>query len=150
MVAVGFLFQQGLAIENYGFGFTATVFGYPLLAASFGLLTAAALCPNSALDRLRIPGAQSIALWSYALYLSHKPIAMILRRVWLDNTAAAERPIAIAAIVAACLAGGVLLHYSVERPFLGLRRRICPTIFAAAENEGDDTCLVPAPSTMEQ
>lgn len=51
--------------DHYGLG--VTVFGYPLLALGFSLLILAALAPGSLLHRLRVPGAASLALWSYAV-----------------------------------------------------------------------------------
>jgi peptidoglycan/LPS O-acetylase OafA/YrhL len=58
-----------LLLEDH-YGYTMTVFGYPLLGLSFSLLLLAALSPGSLLQRWRVPGAASIALWSYAVYLA--------------------------------------------------------------------------------
>ena len=65
-------------IEGQGYGFFATVFGYSLLAMAFALLLASALQPGSLLAKYRIPGAATLALWSYSLYLVHKPIGFII------------------------------------------------------------------------
>ena len=107
VAGVAVLFFKGNFIQGYGYGFTATVFGYSWVAMSFGLLVLAALSPGSLLHRLRIPGAMSLALWSYAFYLIHKPIMMILRRE-LPDSWASDAPRTIALIFAASLAGGWL------------------------------------------
>jgi peptidoglycan/LPS O-acetylase OafA/YrhL len=103
-----------------------TTFGFSLLAASFGLLTCAALAPGCVLNRVRIPGASSLALWSYAVYLAHKPLFMALRpwceRMGIDTHA----PLSIAAIMAAGVFGGWLLYRCVETPFMSLRARWYP------------------------
>jgi hypothetical protein len=63
-------------IRGYGWGFFMTAFGYSLVALSFALLVAAALSPAAKVLQWRIPGADRIALWSYSIYLSHKPLAV--------------------------------------------------------------------------
>ncbi len=60
-------------------GFFITTFGFPLLAGCFALLMLAGLSRESLLNRLRVPGAGSLALWSYAIYLAHKPIYAMMR-----------------------------------------------------------------------
>jgi peptidoglycan/LPS O-acetylase OafA/YrhL len=116
------------ALDNYGF-FMMT-FGFTLLAWSFGLLVAAALAPASPLHRLRVPGAASLARWSYSIYLSHKPLAYVLQRAlapWALPEAARATVIALA-----CVALGALLYRLVEAPFMALRERLVPSNFRAA------------------
>lgn len=106
--------------------FIASTFGFSLSAASFGLLTCAALSPACLLNRLRVPGASQLALWSYAVYLVHKPVFMALHpladRYGIDTT----RPLAILAIFALGVFGGWLLFHLVESPFMRLRARWTP------------------------
>jgi peptidoglycan/LPS O-acetylase OafA/YrhL len=100
--------------------------GYPLVAASFALLTCSALSPNSLLNRLWIPGASSLALWSYAVYLAHKPIFMAIRP-WCERLGIdANAPLPVLAIMAAGVLGGWLLYRLVETPFMRLRDRWYP------------------------
>jgi peptidoglycan/LPS O-acetylase OafA/YrhL len=144
MVGVGALFLKGNYIEGHGYGFTATVFGYSLIAWAFGLLVVAALSPGSLLHRLRIPGATSLALWSYAFYLVHKPIAMVLRRE-LPTDWESGSPRTIIVIFAASLLGGWLLYRLVETPFMRLRKKIAPSNFTAAISRPEPTSD-PAPA----
>jgi peptidoglycan/LPS O-acetylase OafA/YrhL len=103
-----------------------TAFGFSLLAMSFGLLTLAALSRNSLLNRLRIPGATNLALWSYAVYLIHKPIFMALRpqleRLHIDTNS----PLTVLSVFAAGIFGGWLLFKFVESPCMRLRSRWFP------------------------
>ncbi|MEW6759624.1 MAG: acyltransferase [Pseudomonadota bacterium] len=112
--------------------FMGSTFGFSLVAISFALLTCAALSPGSLLNRLRIPGAASLALWSYAVYLVHKPVFMALRpelvRLGIDPGA----PLTIAAVMAAGILGGWVLYRLVETPFMRLRARWFPAIGAKA------------------
>lgn len=109
-----------------------STFGFSLLAIAFGLLTCAALAPACILNRLDLPGASQLALWSYAVYLVHKPVFMALRpqleRLHVD----ANAPATVAAVMAAGIAGGWVLYRCVETPFMRLRARL--TTAHTAEN----------------
>ncbi len=116
-------------IRGYGWGFFMTTFGYSLVALSFSLLVAAALSPARGILRWRIPGAGRIALWSYAIYLSHKPLAMFLGHRLGPETM--SNGLRLAIITAACIVMGWLLHELVEAPFMALRDRLVPSNFRA-------------------
>ncbi len=117
-------------IEDYGYGYFMSGFGYSLLALAFAALVLAALSPTSWLYRLRVPGAAHVAAWSYAIYLTHKPIAAILHG--LVKSGALRPALEMPLIVLASLAGGCLLYRLVERPFMALRDRLYPTNFLPA------------------
>ncbi|TQK11124.1 acyltransferase [Herbaspirillum sp. SJZ107] len=110
--------------DHYGLG--VTVFGYPLLALGFSLLTLAALAPGSLLHRLRVPGAASLALWSYAVYLVHKQVCVMVAACLARMGYGAEDPITIGLSLAASLLAGWLLYRLVETPFMALRARLVP------------------------
>lgn len=114
-------------IDDYGYGFAMTAVGYSAMATCFAVLIIAALSPSSSLYRLRIPGAASLAVWSYAIYLSHKPIAMILKMTLTDQ--GLSDGLLLAIITGACLLGGWLLYRGVELPFMRLRDRYFPSNF---------------------
>jgi peptidoglycan/LPS O-acetylase OafA/YrhL len=101
-------------------------YGFSLLAMAFAVLTLAALSPGSLLNRVRIPGATRLALWSYAVYLVHKPVFMALRphleRLHVDPNA----PLTICTVFAAGIAAGWVLFACVERPCMRLRSRWFP------------------------
>jgi peptidoglycan/LPS O-acetylase OafA/YrhL len=107
--------------------FVTTAIGFSLVAASFALLTCAALSPQCLLNRLWIPGASNLALWSYAVYLVHKPVFMAIRpsleRLGID----AQAPLTVLAVMAAGVFGGWLLFQFVETPFMRLRARRFPS-----------------------
>lgn len=106
--------------------FMASTFGFSLVAASFALLTCSALSPGSLLNRLRIPGTASLALWSYAVYLVHKPVFMALRPELVHRNIDPGAPLTIASVMAAGILGGWLLYRVVETPFMRLRARWYP------------------------
>jgi peptidoglycan/LPS O-acetylase OafA/YrhL len=105
------------------YGFAATVFGFPLLAVGFALLVLAALCPGSLLARVRVPGAGRLALWSYAVYLTHKQVCILVARGMGTARLGTEHPATVAAALLASLLAGWILFRIVETPFLRLRDR---------------------------
>ena len=115
----------GVRYDAPNLGLTST-FGFSLVASSFALLTCAALSPRCILNRLRIPGAGSLALWSYAVYLVHKPVFMALRPALESRGIDPAAPPTVAAVMAAGVFGGWLLYRLVETPFMRLRARWYP------------------------
>jgi peptidoglycan/LPS O-acetylase OafA/YrhL len=120
-------------LDGYGYSFEMTAFGYSAVAWSFALLVASALSPASPLARWRVPGAQTLALWSYALYLTHKAVGHVVAQALPVGTPPA---LVLAAVTAACLAVAALLYLGVERPVMRWRDRHVPsaprTLVAAA------------------
>jgi peptidoglycan/LPS O-acetylase OafA/YrhL len=120
VLVIGATFAWFLA-DHYGFA--QTVAGYPLLALGCSLSILAALAPGSLLHRVRVPGAASLALWSYAIYLTHKPVSMLVAARMARAGYGAEDAVTIGACMLASLAAGWLLFVLVEMPFMRLRAR---------------------------
>lgn len=69
-----------------------------------------------------------MALWSYSIYLSHKAIATILQaQLTALGLPAVFMPLTI---VVVCVAAGWLLYRCIEVPFMALRERHAPGLFA--------------------
>ncbi|MBC3909964.1 acyltransferase family protein [Undibacterium umbellatum] len=100
--------------------------GFSLIAISFAILTLAALSPNSYLHRLRLPGAAQLALWSYAVYLVHKPVFMLIGEQLAKRHINANAPLTIVLVTAAGIFGGWLLYRLVETPFMRIREKWFP------------------------
>lgn len=110
-------------------GLPMTVFGFPMLALGFSLLILAALSRSGILRSTQVPGAGKLALWSYAVYLTHKQLC-ILARAPLENMGyGPESAVAIAVMAFISVGSGWLLYRCVERPFMALRERYVPTNF---------------------
>ncbi len=105
-----------------------TALGYPLLAISFTALTIAALSPTSYLHQIKIPGAARLALWSYAIYLVHKPL-MVLTDKTLLNLGIAHSSLTALFTIGVSIFGGWVLYVCVEAPFLKFRDRATKTQF---------------------
>jgi peptidoglycan/LPS O-acetylase OafA/YrhL len=113
------------------FGHAVTVFGYPLLALGCALLVLAGLSPASLLAQVRVPGAGSVAVWSYAIYLTHKQLCVVLAKALRPMGIDPGGPAGIAILVLASLAAGWLLYKVVETPFMLLRERYVPAVARA-------------------
>jgi peptidoglycan/LPS O-acetylase OafA/YrhL len=131
-IVLGYLLLKKYYIDGYGYGFFMSSAGYSLVAMCFGLWTLAALSPASGFSRLRVPGAAQLALWSYAIYLSHRPVTSILAKLLTPYGIVPGSWTAVALLSLASLVCGFLLYRFVETPFMRLRDRICPSNFAAA------------------
>ncbi|MGZ8293242.1 MAG: acyltransferase family protein [Telluria sp.] len=118
--------------------FVNTVVGFPMLALGFSLLIVAALGEGSLLRTTRVPGAASLALWAYAIYLTHKQVCILAKKPLAEMGYGPESPVAIAALLALSVLSGWVLYKLVESPFMALRDRYVPTNFARA-------ALTPAP-----
>ena len=130
LVSVGivfYAFQNYAYIENYGRTLIVTAFGYSFLAISFAILVLAALSPNSLLHRIRIPGAASIALWSYAIYLIHKPLFLVLKAPLTEFGIEINGWWGVAIIMAVSVFCGWALYFFVETPFMKVRARFYPS-----------------------
>lgn len=111
-------------------GLPITVVGFPMLALGFSLLILAALSKNSILRVARVPGAASLALWSYAIYLGHKQLCILAREPLQQLGYGPDSAVAIIAMLALSVFAGWLLYRCVETPFMALRQRYVPTNFA--------------------
>jgi peptidoglycan/LPS O-acetylase OafA/YrhL len=110
-------------------GFMMTVIGYPMLALGFSLLIVSALSPDSILCNTRVPGAGSLALWSYATYLTHKQVCILASVQLRELGYGPDTPVAIGIMLALSVLSGWLLYRLVELPFMAIRKRFVPTNF---------------------
>jgi peptidoglycan/LPS O-acetylase OafA/YrhL len=122
-----YVFQNYAYIDNYGNTFLVTTFGYSFLAISFAILVLAALSNNSLLHRIRIPGAASLALWSYAIYLIHKPLFQVLKAPLIEYGIDINGWPGVTIIMTVSVFCGWALYFFVETPFMALRTRYFPS-----------------------
>lgn len=109
------------------YDYWVTVFGYPALALSVTLLLVAAMSSGSLLYRLRVPGAASLALWSYAIYLLHKQLCILLKPLLQAQGLGPDGWPAMLIMATLSILTGWLLYALVETPFMRLRQRYVPS-----------------------
>ncbi len=101
--------------------FTASVFGFPLIALGYGLLVAGAVSPGSLLFKWRSKSTTLIAAISYSVYLSHKGVIHITQE--LTGIDRDSNLMLLACIVTTVVSAG-LLYKIVEQPFITLGRKV--------------------------
>jgi peptidoglycan/LPS O-acetylase OafA/YrhL len=112
---------------QFHYSFLMTAVGYPLLAISFAALTLAALSPTSYLHRIKIPGAASLAIWSYAIYLVHKPLIVIVNSMLSKWGISQSSSFTVVIAIFVSIFGGWVLYTCIEAPFLNLRDKVAKT-----------------------
>jgi peptidoglycan/LPS O-acetylase OafA/YrhL len=103
----------------------SNVFGFPILSAGLGLLLTSSVSANGVLARVRIPGAATLAVLAYSLYLTHK-VVMHLDRLLLANWLPLEDIVGLAVYYTSSCAVAAALYLLIERPFLRFRERLLP------------------------
>lgn len=105
-------------------GFTANIFGLPLISIAFGLIVLAAISPSCILYKVRLHFTTWIATLSYAVYLVHKGITHLCIQYSgkLGFNKESYWLLLFSAIIT--LISALILRYTVEKPFLKLRDRL--------------------------
>ena len=106
---------------NEPLSFSASIFGFPLIALAFGCMLAVAASPGSALNRIPSLITSRLATLSYAIYLTHKAVIHLTQVSALKLGWASDGTPAFAMSVITTALAATMLHYSIEKPFLKLR-----------------------------
>ncbi len=112
--------------EGDHINFTACVWQFPLIATSMAALVVCALSPRLPLCRITIPGAAFIASLAYSAYLVQKLAIHGTSELCRANGVDTQSVPAIIGVQFSIYAAAAILFFTVERPFLQLRRRIAP------------------------
>lgn len=104
--------------------FHASVFGYPLVAAGYGLMVVAAVSPSCILYRYNSRVTALIAKLSFALYLSHKGVIHLVQPLLAQTGIPPKGNLMLVVCLLIAVLGALILNKAVEAPFLRLRQRI--------------------------
>lgn len=102
--------------------FSASVFGFPLIAIGYGFMVVGAVSPASFLYKLNSKVTTFIATLSYATYLTHKGVIHITHQLLTDFNI--DNNVMLLICITACISFAYLLHLTIEKPFMKLRNRI--------------------------
>jgi peptidoglycan/LPS O-acetylase OafA/YrhL len=100
----------------------SSVFGFPLVAAGYGLMVTGAVSSGSLLYKWKSKATMQIATLSYAIYLTHKGVIHMTHRL-LENTEIDSNLLLMACVVSSLLVA-LVVNRIVERPFMKLRNRM--------------------------
>jgi peptidoglycan/LPS O-acetylase OafA/YrhL len=111
---------------------TACIWQFPLIAFGMASLLICAVSPRLFFCRFAIPGAAFIASIAYSAYLIQKLIIHFAARLFDSHNIALTSAPALLGVEIGIYAAAAILFFTVERPFLQLRRRIAPRSSPAA------------------
>ena len=104
------------------FSFHSAVFSYPLVSIGYGFLVIAVLSPRCFINRFNFKAFSLLATLSYSVYLTHKQLNHITQNLLTDYHLNKNWMIVICFVVS--IVGGIVLHLTIERPFLMLRDKL--------------------------
>ena len=125
-------------------GFGRSIFGFPLISIGFGCLVLGAIMPGSFLYKWKSAAMSMIARLSYSLYLIHMGVILIMQKLFSYWGLAIESNLMFVLCMLFCVAFSLLLHYSIEKPFMKMRERFLKPmtprgemkiVFTAAKSE---------------
>ncbi|MCQ9634306.1 acyltransferase [Chryseobacterium sp. WG23] len=102
----------------------ASVFGFTLVAVSYGILVMSAVSESSFFSRVRCYATTQLAALSYAVYLSHKGIIHMVQTGLDYLEVQTSDNISLMICFFACIGGGLLYRYLIEKPFSRLKYRL--------------------------
>jgi peptidoglycan/LPS O-acetylase OafA/YrhL len=105
---------------------SACVWQFPLIAIGMAALLVCAVSPRLPLCRVAIPGAAFIASIAYSAYLIQKLVINGVEQFCSSHNIQPTSAFALIGVELCVYAAATLLFFSVERPFLQLRKRVAP------------------------
>jgi peptidoglycan/LPS O-acetylase OafA/YrhL len=121
--------------------YSASIFGFPLVAIGYGFMVIGAISPTSFLFKWSSKATTFIASLSYAIYLTHKGIIHITHQILANFKIDANLMLAICIVT--CTVAAYILNFTVEKPFMKLRNKMIkhkstslesPNLIKAKEN----------------
>jgi peptidoglycan/LPS O-acetylase OafA/YrhL len=104
--------------------YNTTMWGFPLIALSYGLILAAVVCPASPVYRFKSYVTSQIATLSYSMYLTHKivihVVQNILQNLGIDKNSNLTMLICLIGIIV----GALFSRYLIEKPAMYARNII--------------------------
>lgn len=123
------LILSGLVILGFAYKvcedqqtFSASVFGFPIVAIGYGCMVIGAISPTSFLYKWNSKLTTFIATSSYAIYLTHKGLIHVTHQLLADANPDPNMLLVIS--ILACVLGAYIVNVAVEKPFMRLRDRI--------------------------
>ena len=122
--------------ETDDINFTACVWQFPLLATGMAALLICALSTRLPLRRVAIPGAAFIASIAFSAYLVQKLVIHGVAELCQAHGIDTKSAVALIGVQLGVYAAATVLFFTVERPFLQLRRRVAPRASRARSDRG--------------
>jgi peptidoglycan/LPS O-acetylase OafA/YrhL len=105
---------------------TSCTWQFPLIALGMAAVLVCAVSPRLFFRRLAIPGAAFIATIAYSAYLIQKIVIHFVEQFCASHNIALTSVPALISVELCVYAAAAILFFTVERPFLQLRKRVAP------------------------
>lgn len=102
----------------------ASVFGFTLVAISYGFIVLSAVSASSFLSRWKSYITAELAALSYAVYLSHKGIIHMVQSLFEQFDLETSDTICLIFCLLGCIAGALLYRFFIEKPFASIKNKI--------------------------
>lgn len=110
-------------LYSNGIGFGRSIFSFPMVSVGFGCLVLGAIIPTSFLYQWKSKALTKIAELSYALYLIHMGVILLTQKILFDLGISKDSNLTFVVSMIFCVLVALLLHYSIEKPFMKMRVR---------------------------
>ena len=105
-------------------GFSATLWGFPLIALGYGIIVAAIVCPANILYNLKSKITSQLATLSYGIYLVHKLMIHLTQSLPASTGIDKDSNLMMLLCIMSSIAGALILRYTIEKPSLRLRDKV--------------------------
>ncbi|WP_347216113.1 acyltransferase [Chryseobacterium sp.] len=102
----------------------ASVFGFTLVAVSYGFIVLSAVSESSFLSKKKSYVTAQLAALSYAIYLSHKGIIHIIQMIFDQFNLENSDMICLTVCLLGCVSVGLVYRFLIEKPFAHIKYRI--------------------------
>jgi len=109
-------------------GFNATVYGFSLIAFSYGLILMAVVSPLNVIYNIKSAITSQLATLSYSIYLTHKMMIHLTQHFFENMGIDKNSNLMLLLCVVSSLVGALLLRNTVEKPALKIRDKILNSI----------------------
>jgi len=124
LIAFGiFILMVAYFLFGNDYNFSRTLFSFPAVSFGFGFLVLGAIMPDSFLHKWKSAVLTKIAEISYALYLTHMAVILSTQAIFGAFGVAKNSSLMFLASIIFCSLVALLLRYSIEKPFMKMRKR---------------------------
>ena len=104
--------------------FSTSIFGFPIIAIAYGFMITGAISPVSFLYKWQSKTTILIATLSYGIYLTHKSIIHVVQEIFSKWGIEISGNLIFLISLVLCLLVALLLHLTIEKPFMKMRDKI--------------------------
>jgi peptidoglycan/LPS O-acetylase OafA/YrhL len=101
--------------------YNTTMWGFPLIAVSYGLILAAVVCPACPVYRFKAYVTAQIATLSYSMYLTHKIVIHMVQNLIEKSGIDKNSNLTMLICLTGVIGGALLSRYLVEKPSIWVR-----------------------------